>query len=405
MSDLFDHLDSTGLTAVDGGVTAAAGFRAAAATTGVKASGKPDLALISCDTTATVAAVTTTNRTKAPACVITDQHAANGSAVAVLVNSGNANLCTPNATTDANQMVAATAQALGVTAEDILLMSTGVIGVPLPVEQILAHIPTLPQALQKAGGAQAANAILTTDSVAKITAYEIKDDTGSCLIGGIAKGVGMIQPNMATMLAVITTDAAIDAPTLKQLLREAVDQTFHCISVDGDTSTSDTVAVLASGMAAATPQLASIKRGLVRVCADLAEAVVRDGEGASRVARIHIAQAATASEAKAFAKSVATSLLVRAALHGADPNWGRVMMALGNAGVAFDPNRVSVQFAGHLVAKAGMAVAFDAPTVAASMNAPEVTISIDLASGQSEAMMLTCDLTPEYVRFNSEYTT
>ncbi|MEX2533097.1 MAG: bifunctional glutamate N-acetyltransferase/amino-acid acetyltransferase ArgJ [Nitriliruptoraceae bacterium] len=402
---MFDHLDMTGLAPIAGGVTAAKGFRAVAATTGVKASGKPDLALISCDTTATVAAVTTTNRTKAPACLITDQNAANGVAVAVLVNSGNANLCTPNASKHAHQMVTATAEALNVAADDVLLMSTGVIGVPLPVEQILKHIPTLPAALSRDGGAAVAQAILTTDSVAKVTAYTLTDTTGSCTIGGIAKGVGMIEPNMATMLAIITTDATIDPTTLKQLLREAVDQTFHCISVDGDTSTSDTVAVLASSKAAATPQVETIKRGLVRVCADLAEAVVRDGEGASRIARIHVSGAASNTDAKALAHSVATSLLVRAALHGADPNWGRVMMALGNAQVAFDPSHVSVRFAGHLVAEAGMAVAFESATVAAAMNTPEVTIAIDLAQGHSEAMMLTCDLTPEYVRFNSEYTT
>lgn len=402
---MFDHLDMTGLAPIDGGVTAANGFRAAAATTGVKASGKPDLALISCDTTATVAAVTTTNRTKAPACLITDKNAANGVGAAVLVNSGNANLCTPNASQDAHQMVTATAAALDIAANDVLLMSTGVIGVPLPVEQILKHIPTLPGALSRDGGVAAAKAILTTDSVAKVTAYTVTDATGTCTIGGIAKGVGMIQPNMATMLAIITTDAAIDPETLKQLLREAVDQTFHCISVDGDTSTSDTVAVLASAKATATPQVETFKRGLVRVCADLAQAVVRDGEGASRIARIRVNGATSSTDAKALAHSVATSLLVRAALHGADPNWGRVMMALGNAGVEFEPSQVSVRFAGHLVADAGMAVAFDAATVASAMNAPEVTIVIDLAQGDSQAMMLTCDLTPEYVRFNSEYTT
>lgn len=402
---MFDHLDSTGLSALDGGVTAANGFRAATATTGVKASGKPDLALICCDTRATVAAVTTTNRTKAPACLITDAHAANGLAQAVLVNSGNANLCTPDATSDANQLVAATAQALGITPQDVLLMSTGVIGVPLPLTKILTHIPLLPKKLAVDEGMAAAQAILTTDSVAKTTAYQVTDEAGSCIIGGIAKGVGMIQPNMATMLAIITTDATIAPDVLKQLLIEAVDETFHCISVDGDTSTSDTVAVLASGMTVATPQVASIKRGLVRVCADLAEAVVRDGEGASRVARINVRGAATDANAKAFAKSVATSLLVRAALHGADPNWGRVMMALGNAGVAFNPALISIRFADYLVAQAGVAVAFDPRVVAAAMNAPEVTIAIELAQGKGQAMMLTCDLTPEYVRFNSEYTT
>jgi len=302
-------------------------------------------------------------------------------------------------------MVTATAEALNVAADEVLLMSTGVIGVPLPVEQILKHIPTLPSALSRDGGAAVAQAILTTDSVAKVAAYTVTDTIGECIIGGIAKGVGMIQPNMATMLAIITTDATIDPTTLKQLLREAVDSTFHCISVDGDTSTSDTVAVLASSKAAATPHVDSFKRGLVRVCADLAQAVVRDGEGASRIARIRVCGAASNTEAKALAHSVATSLLVRAALHGADPNWGRVMMALGNAGVDFDPTHVSVRFAGHLVADAGMAVAFDAATVAAAMNEPEVTIAIDLAQGHGEAMMLTCDLTPEYVRFNSEYTT
>ena len=402
---MFDHLDSTGLTAIAGGCTAARGFKAAAATTGVKASGKPDLALICADSSATLAAVTTTNRTKAPACVITDRHAATGSGVAVLINSGNANLCTPSATEDAEKLVAATASALNVAVDDIILMSTGVIGVPLPVEKILTHIPALPDALTSSGGDAAAQAILTTDSVAKTSAYQVRDADGECVVGGIAKGVGMIEPNMATMLAIITTDANLDAATLKQLLVEAVDDTFHCISVDGDTSTSDTVAVFASGSAPKNPSLDSIKRALTRVCADLAEAVVRDGEGASRIARVRVSGAPSKRDAKQAAHAVATSLLVRAALHGADPNWGRIMMALGNAGVDFDPYDVTVKVAGHPIAQHGMAMAFDRDVVAQAMNQPAVTIDLTIGPGTHQAMMLTCDLTPEYVRFNSEYTT
>lgn len=402
---MFDHLDMTGLAVTRGGVTAASGFRAAATTTGVKASGKPDLALICADGAATIAAVTTTNQTKSPACVITDRHAATGTGVAVVINSGNANLCTPTAETDAEQLVFATAQALQIATDDVLLMSTGVIGVPLPIHQIVTKIPEVAAALHADGGTAAAEAILTTDSVAKHTAYTVSDDQGTCVIGGIAKGVGMIEPNMATMLAIITTDATIDAASLKTALRDACDQTFHCISVDGDTSTSDTVAVLASGKATQSPRIETISRGLVRVCADLAEAVVRDGEGATRIARIRIQQARNASEAKQLAHSVATSLLVRAAIHGADPNWGRIMMALGNAGVCFSPEAIRVKFAGHIIAEHGVAIPFDRDAVAAAMNQPEVTITVEMGQGSSEAMMLTCDLTPEYVRFNSEYTT
>lgn len=402
---MFDHLDITGLEKIDGHVTTAAGFVAAGATTGVKASGKPDLALIVATHTATVAAITTNNQTKAPACVITDRHAATGTGRAVVINSGNANLCTADAVKDAEAIVSATAQALQVAADDVLIMSTGVIGVPLPVDKVLAGIPTVAAALTPDGGHQAAKAILTTDTVAKTTAYRVSDANGSCLIGGIAKGVGMIEPNMATMLAIITTDAAVDATTLKQALVDAANDTFHVISVDGDTSTSDTVAVMASGQCESTPHIDTFRRGLTRVCADLAEQVVRDGEGATRVARVRVAGATDHADAKKMAHAVATSLLVRAAIHGADPNWGRVMMGLGNAGVVFDPSDVTVTFAGHVIAEHGMAVTFDHDAVAEAMNRPEVTIDIHVGTGPGEAMMLTCDLTPEYVRFNSEYTT
>jgi glutamate N-acetyltransferase / amino-acid N-acetyltransferase len=285
-------------------------------------------------------------------------------------------------------------------------MSTGVIGVPLPIERITAALPGLAAGLTADGGPAAAEAMMTTDTHPKQVAFEVTDAAGGrCVVAGMAKGVGMIEPAMATLLVVLTTDAPLAPPLAKQLLRTNVRRTFNRISVDGDGSTSDTVALLATGTAAQPPGLDTLERALHAVCADLAEQVVADGEGASRVAAVTVRGASSEDDAEHLARAVATSLLVRAAIHGADPNWGRILMALGNAGVAFDPRRVSVTCAGITVCRFGVAASFDPGQVAAAMSRPEIEIGIDLGAGRSSATMLTCDLTPEYVRFNSEYTT
>ncbi len=399
-------VDRTGLVPILGGVTAAAGFRAGGVASGVKPSGKPDLALVAADATAGAAVVTTTNLVKAPACELTERHAADGTARAVVINSGNANVCTPQGAEHARSMAAATADHLGVAVEDVLVMSTGVIGVPLPLDRITGALPALVEGLTPTAGAVAAEAILTTDTHVKQVAFEVTDgEGGRCVVGGMAKGVGMIEPAMATLLVVLTTDAPLAGPLADRLLTGAVRPTFNRISVDGDGSTSDTVALLASGRAARPPHLEVVGRALHAVCADLAEQVVADGEGASRVAAVTVAGAATESEAERLARAIATSLLVRAAIHGADPNWGRILMAMGSAGVSFDPRRVTVTCGGITVCRFGVATSFDRGQAAAAMARPLVEIGVDVGSGDARATMLTCDLTPEYVRFNAEYTT
>lgn len=398
--------DRTGLTPIAGGITAVGGIRAGGVVSGVKASGRPDLALIAADEPAAAAAVTTTNLVKASSCLLTDRNTANGQAQAILINAGNANVCTPDGAAHTQRLADATAHHLDVAPADVLVMSTGVIGVPLPIDRIEAALPAVVADLDPDGADRAATAMLTTDTVTKQVAFEVTDDDGNrCVVAGMAKGVGMIEPAMATLLVVLTTDAPLGRPVLQQLLRKTVNVTFNRISVDGDGSTSDTVAILATGAAPTPPNLDAIGRGLHAVCADLARAVVADGEGASRVAAVTVRGARSDQDAETLARAIAGSLLVRAAIHGADPNWGRILMAMGTAGVAFEPDRVSVACGGVTVCRFGVATAFDRGQAAAAMDRPLVAIDVDLNLGPASATMLTCDLTPEYVRFNAEYTT
>jgi glutamate N-acetyltransferase / amino-acid N-acetyltransferase len=398
--------DRRGLEPLDGGITAVPGVRAGGVISGVKPSGRSDLALVATDEPAAAALVTTRNLVKAPACTLSEQHVADGRARAIVINAGNANVATPDGEAHALRLATSAADALGLAAaSEVLVMSTGVIGVPLPIDRIEAAMPAAAADIDHQGGGRAATAMMTTDTHAKQVAFRVSDDQGSCTVAGMAKGVGMIEPDMATLLVVLTTDAPVTGQVLRQLLRRAVDATFNRISVDGDGSTSDTVAVLATGTATAPPGLETLARALHAVCADLAQQVVADGEGASRVAAVTVTGAATESEAEQLARSVATSLLVRAAIHGADPNWGRILMALGNARVAFDPRRVSVRCAGITVCRFGVAASFDRGQAAAAMQRPQVDIEVDVASGDARATVLTCDLTPEYVSFNADYTT
>lgn len=397
--------DLTGLTAREGGVTAAAGFRAAGVVAGVKASGRPDLAVVAADAVVPFAAKTTTNQVKASSCRWTDAVAASGAARGVVINAGNANVCTPDGAEHTQRMATATAHLLGCAADQVAVMSTGVIGVALPIERIEQALPHVVGELSETGGPVAAQAIMTTDTRTKQAAFEVVDEHGrTAVVAGMAKGVGMIEPTMATLLVVLTTDAEVAPHDLDGILTRVVSQTFNRISVDGDRSTSDTAVVMASGQRGQV-DLDAIERGLYAVCADLAHQVIADGEGATRVAGVRVTSAACDSDAERVARAVATSLLVRAALHGADPNWGRVLMAIGNAGVELDLGRVEVAWGSIPVCRGGVAVDFDAAAVTAVMSRPEVELTIDLGAGHGEAMMLTCDLTPEYVSFNADYTT
>lgn len=398
--------DRSALIPVDGGVTAAGGVRAGGVTAGLKPSGRPDLALVACDEMASAAVVTTTNPVKAAPCVVTEQHAADGRALAVLLNAGNANACTGAAGLDhARTSATAVADALGCEPTQVLVASTGIIGVPLDVDRVLAGVPAVVADLDAAGGARAAEAICTTDTIRKEVAVRIDDHAGSCVVGGMAKGAGMIEPSMATLLAVVTTDAPVSPAVLRPMVRQAVARTFNRISIDACGSTNDTVAVLATGTASQPPDLAAVQAGLDAVCADLAHAVVADGEGTTRVAAITVSGAGSDADAEGLARTVAASALFRAALHGADPNWGRILCAMGTSGVAFDPDRVTISCGGVTVCRFGVATAFDRGQAVTAMERPEVAIEIDCRVGTGAATVLCADLTPRYVADNAYYTT
>lgn len=398
--------DRTGLEPVDGGITAVPGVRAGATTSGVKTSGALDLAVVVTDVEAMLGAVTTSNRVKASSASRTDRLATRGSARAVVINAGNANVATRDGPAHTDRLARALASAADVGEQEVVVMSTGIIGQPLPVERIEAAMPAAVADLDADGGPRAAAAMLTTDSGTKQVAFRVTDASGgSCVVGGMAKGVGMIEPNMATLLVAIATDAPLPTPVVRQVVRRAVEVTFNRISVDADQSTSDQLVLLATGTAVRPPGLQALARGVHAVCADLAAMVVADGEGASRIAAIQVAGAHDEPQAAALARAIATSNLVRSAIHGADPNWGRILMAMGNAGVDFDLARVQVTCNGIAVCRFGVAASYDPARAARAMDRDAVRIDVDLQVGRAAVTMLTCDLTEEYVRFNSAYTT
>ncbi|MFH1568314.1 MAG: bifunctional glutamate N-acetyltransferase/amino-acid acetyltransferase ArgJ [Gemmatimonadota bacterium] len=391
-----------------GGVTAAREYRAAGVRAGVKPrSQKNDLALVFSARPATAAAVFTTNRVYAAPITVDREHLAGGRARAVVLNSGNANACTgERGIADARRMCQVTAGALGVATEQVLVCSTGVIGVPMPMPVIEAAVPAAVAALSPTGGAAAAVAIMTTDTVPKEAAVEVE---GGVRIGGMAKGAGMIAPNMATMLSVVTSDAAVPAGQLRELLADAARRSFNCITVDGDMSTNDTVIVLANG-APDPPALAGAAasrfyEGLEGVCRRLARAIARDGEGATKLVTVKVRGGRTEAEARQVGLSVANSSLVKTALFGNDPNWGRILCAMGYSGVEIDPARVAVSLCGTAIFGGGSGVAFDAAALSGAMKAAEVPIGIDLAMGPAAVEIYTCDLSYDYVRINAEYTT
>ncbi|MGH8909105.1 MAG: bifunctional glutamate N-acetyltransferase/amino-acid acetyltransferase ArgJ [Egibacteraceae bacterium] len=393
-----------------GGVCAVPGIRAAGIAAGLKPSGRLDLALVAADRTVAAAAVQTRNQVKAAPVQVTARHAANGRARAVLLNSGSANVCTgPAGLALAQESCGIVAAELGCEVTDVLVCSTGVIGVPIPRDPFIAGIPRVVGALSPQGGEDAATAILTTDTFTKQAAVGVREETANgsagCCIGGMVKGSGMIAPEMATLLCVVTTDAPVAGPVMKAVLREAVDRTFNRISVDGCMSTNDAVILLATGEARRPPSLAAFTQGLVAVLGELAEALVRDGEGASRVLHIRVTGARTEPDAVGVGKAIAGSALVRTALAGGDPNWGRVLAAMGAGPVEFDPGKVTALFGNVTVCRFGVATSFDRGQAAIALKGPDVHLTVNLGQGEAEAAFLTCDLTYDYVRINAEYTT
>ncbi|MDQ1437045.1 MAG: glutamate N-acetyltransferase / amino-acid N-acetyltransferase [Acidimicrobiaceae bacterium] len=385
-------------------VTAPKGFVAAGIAAGIKPSGSSDLALVATDdgTPVTAAAVFTSNLATAAPVQVSRSHlqATQNQAAAVILNSGNANAATgAQGRDDAERMTALVAEHLGCRPDDVLVCSTGLIGIPLPIDVIAAAIPALAEARTPDGGNDAATAIMTTDTHAKQTLVE----GDGFAIGGMAKGAAMLAPNMATMLAVLTTDARIDQADLQQALQHAVDRSFNALSVDGCTSTNDTVIVLASGRSSAPVDLAEFQEALTTACQDLASQMAGDAEGATKVVRITVTGAATDDEAQRAARKVAESQLVKCSLYGQDPYWGRVVSELGSAGIAFDPETVTVSYGAHTVCRDGIHHRdHDAAALQAYMAERHIDLTADLGlpGGKGTAIILTNDLTHAYIDEN-----
>jgi glutamate N-acetyltransferase/amino-acid N-acetyltransferase len=394
-----------------GGVTAAREFRAGAVSAGIKASAALDLALVVSDQPATAAAVFTTNRAQAAPVLISREHLARsgGMARAIVVNSGCANACTgEEGLAVARLMAAETARLVGCPVEQVLVASTGVIGVALPAEKIRDGIPAAFRTLDTGNGGVAAQAIMTTDPFPKQSAVRVRLNGRDATIGGMAKGAGMIEPMMATMLAFVTTDAQVPQALLDQALREAVDETFNAITVDGDSSTNDAVILLANGASLAVVDSQSYDTflsGLKSVCRELALGIVRGGEGATKLVTVNVEGAASASEARRAAKAIANSLLVKTAIHGADPNWGRLVAVAGRAGVAFDLSRATVVIGPVVLFADGRPHDENAAQAAEYLKGRTISLTVNLGSGIATSTVWTCDLSAEYVRINAEYRT
>ncbi len=400
---------------VEGGVCAAKGFYAAGVHCGIrKNKTKKDLALIYSEKKATAAAVYTTNLVKGAPLVVTKKHLADGMAQAVICNSGNANTCNANGVEIAEEMCSLLSEKLGIPADDVVVASTGVIGQPLDIAPIAAGIPQLVAALGK-NSESAAQGIMTTDTRRKEIAVEFRIGDAVCHLGGIAKGSGMIHPNMATMLVFLTTDCAISAEMLQKALSCDVSETFNMVSVDGDTSTNDMVTVLANGMAgnaeitADGADFEAFMQALNTVTVYLCRCIAGDGEGATKLLECRVTGAATSRIAKTVAKSVICSSLTKAAMFGADANWGRVLCAIGYSGVDVDVAKIDVAFRSPkgtvAVCQNGAGIPFSEDEAKAILSESEIEILVELNSGNAASTAWGCDLTYDYVKINGDYRT
>lgn len=401
------------MKSIHGGITAPQKFKAAGVKAGIKKSGKEDIAIIYSEIPAAVAAVFTTNAMAAAPVYISREVAHKGTARAIVINSGCANACTgEQGMQDAKSMVSMTAAALQLDDSEVLVASTGIIGVALPMEKVEAGIKKAANTLSVEGYEGAMQAIMTTDTFSKSCAYELVIGGKPVRIAGIAKGAGMIHPNMATMLCFITTDAAIGSAALDQALKAAVNLSFNMITVDGDTSTNDMLAVLANGAAgnslidsADHPDYPVFLDALKTVATYLAQQVVRDGEGATKFLEITVTNATSFANAKQVAMSIAKSPLVKTAFFGQDPNWGRILCATGYSGAEVDPWKTSLSIGGIDIVKAGLGVQYDEPALRKIMAEHDIKIVVDLGLGTAEATVWTCDFSYEYVKINGEYHT
>jgi glutamate N-acetyltransferase / amino-acid N-acetyltransferase len=391
-----------------GCVTSPRGFLAGATGAGIKHADdkRLDLAVLFSEKPCVAAAVFTTNKVKAAPVILDMQRLKTGTARAVVVNSGCANACTgPQGMADAIEFTELAARLTGCNVEDVLTASTGVIGTFLPMERIRRTVPKI--ALTSEGGHDLARAIMTTDTVPKEAAVKAGDFT----IGGVSKGAGMIHPDMATLLCFLTTDASVDLDFLKKALKKAVDISFNMVSIDGDSSTNDTMLIMANG-AAGGKQITNnsqsarlFQDALNKVCVYLARANARDGEGATRLIEVTVNGAATLADARKAARTIVSSSLVKTAVHGCDPNWGRVVAAAGRSSAALDPNKIELEIGGVPLVRSGAPLDFDSDEVSKILGREEVNIKLNLHLGNFTATAWGCDLSAEYVKINAEYTT
>ncbi len=391
-----------------GGVTSPQGFLAGATSAGIKYADKRrlDLGILFSKVQCAAAAVFTTNKVKAASVLLNRERLRNAGASAVVMNSGCANACTgEQGMADALEMTELAARHIGVNSEEVLAASTGVIGVTLPMDRIREAIPGI--VLTVKGGHDLARAIMTTDTVPK----EVAVKAGGFIIGGIIKGAGMIHPDLATLLCFLTTDAPVDVAFLRQALRKAVDISLNMLSIDGDSSTNDTALFMANGMAGGKTitegdnRAELFQQALNKVCIHLARESARDGEGATKLIEVKVSGAASRKDARLAARTIVSSLLVKSAVHGSDPNWGRVLAAAGRSGAAVAPEKMELYIGDTRVVKDGSPLPFDKKDVVKHLDGKEVFITLNLHLGRAEATAWGCDLSEEYVKINAEYTT
>ncbi len=395
----------------EGSITSPQGYRACGIHCGIKRKRK-DLALIVSDKPAIAAGLFTTNRFAAPPVYLSQRVIKKGFAQAIIVNSGNANACTgQQGVHDAKEMILLTAESLGISPQKVLLASTGVIGVPLPMPVIRAGIKNAAGSLSRQGGVDAAYAIMTTDTRPKHLSVHFKIQNHVCCIGSIAKGSGMINPNVATMIVVLTTDVNISKVLLQESIKTVAMETFNALTIDGEMSTNDTVLLLANGMSGnkvismKNKEYFTFLNGLRAISHAITRELASDGEGASKLIIVTVDHARSERDAFQAAKSIANSLLVKTAIFGNDPNWGRVISAIGASKSNFHPQKVSIKFAGILVASQGESIRFDRAALQKSLMQKEIHIQVDLGEGKSTATVYSCDLTPDYIKINAAYCT
>lgn len=397
---------------IPGGVTAASGFLAGTAFAAIKKVDKRDVAVINSVVPAVAAGVFTLNKVKAAPVLLSMRNLSTGTAQAVVVNSGNANACNgEQGLSDAQAMAAVTADVLGIPAEAVLVASTGVIGRKMPMEKVLPGIRAAAGQVAPENGSLAAQAIMTTDTFPKEAAVRLELGGQQVTIGAIAKGSGMINPNMATMLCFITTDAAVAPGCLKQALKSAIDRSFNLVIVDGDTSTNDMAVILANGMAGNElireegDDYTRFREALTEVCASLARDIARDGEGATKLITVEVLSAATEKDARLVAKAVVGSSLVKAAVFGRDANWGRIICAAGYSGADFDPEKVDIFLGDEQVASQGGSIEFSEERALEILAKDTIKISLELNSGDCSATAWGCDLSYDYIKINADYRT